>query len=273
MPVQYSKAFRIANIVVGCFQNITSGGVLFGWASISGSMLLATPTDGGPGLSHDYIHIMFVTASFFSFLGPLLLGAILDSYGPRVCSVISMSFICCGCVLFALSNVPNFPMFIPALSMIAFGGPGVQSAIVHLCNLFPGNKGTATAFITGSFQLSFVIFLIFDQLWHFFEYDYQMLFMGYGFICLCNTLLSLCFWPDEPYTYEESVVDNVSEICCRSFSLQLTPPTLTPILILIALPGAIRRTNTITIQDDSHRYGVSYQESWHEHGSKNLSEQ
>ena len=211
MPPQYSHAFRVANIVIGCFQNITAGGILFGWASISGSLLLATPTDGGPGLGHDYIHIMFVTASFFSFLGPLLLGAILDSYGPRVCSVTSMLFISCGCILFAVSNVPNFPMFIPALSMIAFGGPGVQSAIVHLCNLFPGKKGTATAFITGSFQLSFIIFLVFDQLWHFYKYDYQTLFMGYGVVSLCNTILSLLFWPDEPYTYEEPTAVVVCE--------------------------------------------------------------
>jgi MFS family permease len=209
-PQQYSLAFRVANIVLGCFQNITAGGVLYGWASISGSMLLASPTDGGAGLTHDYIHIMFVTASFFNFLGPLLLGAILDSYGPRVCSVISMFFISLGCILFAVSNVPNFPMFIPALSMVAFGGPGVQSAIVHLCNLFPGNKGTATAVITGSFQLSFIIFLIFDQLWHFYKYDYQMLFMGYAVVCLGNMLLSLLLWPDEPYTYEEPLAVPVS---------------------------------------------------------------
>ena len=200
MTTEYSKTFRIAVIALGCFQNITSGGILFGWASISGSMLLATATDGGPGLSHDYIHIMFVTASFFSFLGPLLLGAILDSYGPRVCSVISMLFISIGCFLFAVSNVPNFPMFIPALSMIAFGGPGVQSAIVHLCNLFPSSKGTATAFITGSFQF-----------WHFYKFDYQTLFVGYGTVCLCNMFLSLCIWPDEPYTYEELPMDAVSK--------------------------------------------------------------
>ena len=212
MASEYSKAFRISIIALGCFQNITSGGILFGWASISGSMLLATATDGGPGLSHDYIHIMFVTASFFSFLGPLLLGAILDSYGPRVCSVISMMFISIGCFLFAVSNVPNFPMFIPALSMIAFGGPGVQSAILHLCNLFPSSKGTATAFITGSFQLSFIVFLAFDQLWHFYKIDYQSLFVGYGTVCLCNMFLSLCIWPDEPYTYEEPVMDPVCKV-------------------------------------------------------------
>lgn len=207
---QYSLVFRITNIVLGCLQNITAGGILYGWASISGSMLLAPPTEGGPGLSHDYVHVMFVTASFFSFLGPLLLGAILDSYGPRVCSIVSMLFISVGCFLFSVSNVPNFPMFIPALSMIAFGGPGVQSAIVHLCNLFPANKGTATAFITGSFQLSFIIFLLFDQMWHFYQCDYQTLFMSYSFVCICNMVLSILFWPDQPYTYEESMVAHVS---------------------------------------------------------------
>jgi hypothetical protein len=206
MRTKYSLTFRITSIALGCFQNITSGGILYGWASISGSMLLATPTEGGPGLSADYIHIMFVTASFFSFLGPLLLGLILDSYGPRVCSFVSMLFIALGCALFAVSNIPNFPMFIPGLSMIAFGGPGVQNAIVHLCNLFPNSKATATAVVTGSFQLSFIVFFLFDQMWHFYKYDYQALFMTYGFICLCNAMLSLCIWPDAPYTYEDDTL-------------------------------------------------------------------
>jgi hypothetical protein len=54
--------------------------------------------------------------------------------------------------------------------------------------------------------LSFIVFFLFDQMWHFYKYDYQALFMTYGFICLCNAMLSLCIWPDVPYTYEESTL-------------------------------------------------------------------
>ena len=144
-----------------------------------------------------------MTSVFFSFLGPLFLGIILDAYGPRTCSVISLLLVTIGSALFAISNVPNFPMFVPAASLIAFGGPGVQSAIVHISNLFPGHKALVTAFITGSFQLSFIIFFVFDQLWHFGQLDYQMLFMGYGAMSACSMFVSAILWPDEPYSSED----------------------------------------------------------------------
>ena len=169
-----STAFSVANIIVGCCQNICFGGIIYGWSSISGALLLARPTEGGPGLSHESIQVMFATATFFNFLSPLFLGIILDAYGPRTCSALSFFIIALGCALFSISNIPNLPLFAPAMSLIAFGGPGVQSAIIHLSNLFPGSKSTATALITGSFQLSFIVFFLFDQLWFEFGIGYQV---------------------------------------------------------------------------------------------------
>lgn len=146
---------------------------------------------------------MFVIALFFNFLGPLLLGIVLDTYGPRICSIVSICCIAAGCILFALSNVENSPYFIPAMCLIAFGGPGAQNAIIHLSNLFPTWKATATALITGSFQLSFFVFFIFDYLWLSSKWDYQGLFFGYSFVCLINIIVSLFLWPDKPYSFEE----------------------------------------------------------------------
>lgn len=148
---------------------------------------------------------MFVIATFFNFLGPLVLGLVLDNYGPRVCSLISIALITCGCVLFAISDKEHLNLFIPAMCLIAFGGPGAQSAIIHLSNLFPNWKATATAFITGSFQLSFVVFLVFDQLWLFRNCSYSSLFMGYCGICFFNAIVSMFLWPDTPYSFDEQV--------------------------------------------------------------------
>lgn len=79
---------------------------------------------------------------------------------------------------------------------------GTQNAIIHLSNLFPDWKATATAFITGSFQLSFIVFLLFDQLWLFMDLSYSTLFLGYCIICLINIIISLFLWPDKPYSFE-----------------------------------------------------------------------
>lgn len=151
--------------------------------------------------------MMFVTAAFFGFIGPLSLGIILDHFGPRICSLTSIGLIALGCFLFGVSNVDNRPYFLPALCLIGFGGPGAQSAIIHLANLFPNWKATTTAVITGSFQLSFIIFLIFDQLWIWRNVSYSQLFLGYTAVCLVNALISFFLWPDTPYSFEEQLAE------------------------------------------------------------------
>eukprot|EP00599_Poterioochromonas_sp_BG-1_P011556 CAMPEP_0173159856 /NCGR_PEP_ID=MMETSP1105-20130129/17406_1 /TAXON_ID=2985 /ORGANISM="Ochromonas sp., Strain BG-1" /LENGTH=358 /DNA_ID=CAMNT_0014078465 /DNA_START=187 /DNA_END=1260 /DNA_ORIENTATION=- len=186
---------------------MTLGGILFGWASISGGLLASPTSVGGAGLSADYIQMMFVIATFFSFLGPLSLGIILDYYGPRVCSLTSIGLITTGCFLFGMSDSVHRPYFIPALCLIALGGPGAQSAIIHLSNLFPSWKATTTAIITGSFQLSFIVFLVFDQLWLWKNISYSSLFLGYTVICMLNGVVSFFLWPDEPYSFQEQLAE------------------------------------------------------------------
>lgn len=102
-----------------------------------------------------------------------------------------------------MSDTKQFNMFIPAMSMVAFGGPGVQNAIIHLGNLFPGWKASATAVITGSFQLSFVILFVFDQLFVFQQWTFRQLFLTYCLICSLNLIISVSFWPDVPYHHED----------------------------------------------------------------------
>ena len=192
--------------------------------------------------------MMFVTAAFFSFLGPLLLGIILDYFGPRVCSLTSIFLICIGCVLFGLSDRDQRPYFLPALCLIAFGGPGAQSAIIHLANLFPNWKATTTAFLTGSFQLSFIIFLIFDQLWLWKNISYSQLFFGYTFICLLNAVVSFWLWPDTPYSFEEQLaeVEEISEIdddeVCCTFSLHYIPFLTFCVFFSLLLDANIHRS-------------------------------
>lgn len=91
---------------------------------------------------------MFVVATSINFTAPLLLGIVLDRYGPRVCSAISILLVASGFLIFGFST-PSFQLFVPGIVLIAFGGPGVQSSIIHLSNLYPSAKATATSIITG----------------------------------------------------------------------------------------------------------------------------
>ena len=87
-------SLRKAGLVsLACFQNITMGGLLFGWASISSSLLVAPISHGGMALDPEDIRTIFIVASSINFLGPLVTGLVLDLYGPRICSVVSTMFV------------------------------------------------------------------------------------------------------------------------------------------------------------------------------------
>lgn len=105
--MKYSLPNKIGYILLGCLQNMTMGGIIFGWSSIL-PVLLTSPSNkpiGGLGLTVDFVHLMFVAGSFSSFLGPLCLGLVLDAYGPRVCSTVSIIFIIAGCLFFSLAEI------------------------------------------------------------------------------------------------------------------------------------------------------------------------
>lgn len=74
--------------------------------------------------------------------------------------------------------------------------------MIHLSNLFPSWKASATAIITGSFQLSFFIFTIFYHLWVKEKWEYRSIFLVYSAVCALNVIASLFIWPDTPFTFE-----------------------------------------------------------------------
>jgi MFS family permease len=198
------KWFRAVSLGCAMFQNITLAGVIYGWASISDSLLVS---QHGAGLPDNYIHQMFVIASFANFLSPIFLGFVLDKCGPRTCSIISLISISAGFALFSISDWESYRYFLPAMCLIAFGGPGIQNATIQLSNLFPDSKATATCMITGSFQLSFTVFTLFRNLWENWGWDYSSLFSGYLLVCLLNALISIFILPDKPYSADVFVAD------------------------------------------------------------------
>ena len=200
-----SYQWRVIFIMLACIQNMTCGGIFYGWSSISSTLLSASVKDGGTGLDIDAIQFIYVAASFFNSMGPLFLGVVLDYYGPRVCSFVSVLLIFAGFILFSFSDPSDFNYFALAMCLISFGGPGAQSAIIHLSNLFPNQKATMTAIITGCFQLSFIIFYVFDFMWESFGWSFSELFQIYCIVMVANIAITLLFWPDKPLNYDDQM--------------------------------------------------------------------
>lgn len=180
-----------------CLQNATIGGLIYGWTAIDRSMLTDS-SENGAGLSPAETTSIFAYSTCVGMVATLVLGVILDRFGPRMCSAIAHVSIAIGCQLFAMSE--TYSMFCLATSLMAFGGPGIQISIVHLANLFPNNQFLVLSVLNGTISLSFMVFAIFDWVWlTYAPIDFRTLFSGFTLIVIVSMIGSLLFWPDSPF--------------------------------------------------------------------------
>ena len=189
---------RIALLCLAILQNGLIGGITYGWASINQNMLKASKEEGGAELSLRDSTLIFSYASSVSMVAPLILGMLLDACGPRICSITSSMLVGVGCFLFASSS--QFFQYAVSTCLIAFGGPGVTSSIIHISNLVPGHENTAMSCLTGSITLSFSVYAVFDILWERFDsLSFRELFLNYIWILVASAALSLWLYPDESF--------------------------------------------------------------------------
>ncbi|KAI2503301.1 hypothetical protein MHU86_11131 [Fragilaria crotonensis] len=184
-------------VLVACAQTVLCAGIIFGWASIAGTLLVAPFEEGGANLTIDETTSIFSVAACTSSLSCLLLGYVLDSRGPRICSLVAHFFVAVGCYSFA--SATSYGGFLIGASLMAFGGPGIQTAVIHIANLFPDQKFTVMSCISGSVSLSFAILPLFDLLWGRYGVGFRVMFRSYVFAIALSALTAQLLWPDMPY--------------------------------------------------------------------------
>lgn len=195
-----SEPSRTTLVVVALVQNALFGGVLYGWASIDRSLLVASKEEGGAGLAPHQTTHAFAVASSASMLATLVLGAVLDAYGPRACSVMSHMAIAFGFAAFGAAT--TWQHYVVGASLMAFGGPGIQVSVVHISNLFPDRQFFVLSGLTGSMSLSFSVFSAFDWLWEKHQADgmsVRHMFGGYAVLAIASLVTSCLVWPDASF--------------------------------------------------------------------------
>src|ERR1700760_132383 len=107
---------------------------------------------------------MFTVAAVSTNLATLPIGTILDRYGPRVCGLMGGAFVAVGCLFFAYAwtlNLYHIDGYIPGYLFLALGGPFVFISSFQLSNTFPKYSGLILALLTGSFDTSSAVFLVY----------------------------------------------------------------------------------------------------------------
>jgi MFS family permease len=185
-----------------CLQNALVGGLVFGWASIDRTMLIASTENGGAGLLPMETTKIFSWASSVAMLSSLVMGLVLDTFGPRTVSVLCNLLVGVGCFLFTVA--PSFEVLAGATCIIAFGGPGISSSIIHVANLFPKNQFLVLSCLCGSITFSFSILALFGDLWESYNLGIRTLFGGYVLVIMASMFGSFVLWPDLPFQQEDS---------------------------------------------------------------------
>ena len=200
-PIPASSTIRVALVTTGMIQITLGAGLVVGWAGIAGSVLTALRQEGGAGLTLDETTQLYGMAAACNYISPLFLGALLDSRGPRTASFVSNAIVAVGCFLFG--RAIRFQEFAFAIGLVAFGGPGVQTSVIHTANLFPAKRYFVMGLVGECITLSFAIFPIMDVFWEIYPKmcDFETLFLTQAILVGLSAVVSLFIWPDSPYEH------------------------------------------------------------------------
>ncbi|OAL21924.1 hypothetical protein AYO22_07521 [Fonsecaea multimorphosa] len=174
---EVSRGMRIAQVSVGVVSCVLASGIVFGFDALKTILVaegtyrdLCTEDELRKNVPLCYmqdqrLNLTFVIASVTTNISALLVGSILDRYGPRVCGIISSIFLVLGSICMAFASDLPFDAYIVASFLLALGGTFTFVPSFHLSNAFPRFQGLILALVTGAFDASASVFLIFRILY------------------------------------------------------------------------------------------------------------
>jgi len=200
---------QVAASVVYC---LFAAGVVFGYAAIKpvlkkeGAYRDVCAGGGAGGVSEEvcveiHLNLMFTVAAVGTNVAALPIGAILDHYGPRVCGLIGAFFLAAGAGLLAYAKEVPFDGFLLGYLLLALGGPFTYISSFQLSNAFPRNSGFVLALLTGAFDASSALFLVYRVVYNNTEgaFGQKKFFLGYLVVPLSIAVLQVVLLPKQSY--------------------------------------------------------------------------
>ncbi|KAF7513933.1 hypothetical protein GJ744_006547 [Endocarpon pusillum] len=167
------KGKRLLQCAIAVLYCLLSAGVVFGYAAIKPVLIdegvyseLCSKDEIEDGTTPCYgqeirLNLMFTIAAVSTNVCALPVGTILDRYGPRACGIIGSILLAIGSALFAFGRDLPFDSHTSGYLFLALGGPFVFISSFQLSNCFPAHSGLVLALLTGAFDSSSALFLIF----------------------------------------------------------------------------------------------------------------
>jgi len=174
---EFAVNFSIVQVAAAVVYCLLAAGVVFGYAALKPVLIkenvyrnLCTQDE----LDRDVrvcfaqeirLNLMFTAAAVATNVAALPIGAILDNFGPRTCGIMGSFFLTIGALLFGFASSFTVDTYIPGYLFLALGGPFVFISSFQLSNTFPAHSGLILALLTGAFDTSSAIFLLYRILY------------------------------------------------------------------------------------------------------------
>ena len=171
---------------------------------------------------------MFTIAAVATNCVALPVGTILDKYGPRISGMIGSILLAIGALLFAFATQLPFDAYIPGYIFLALGGPFVFIPSFQLSNTFPQHSGLILALLTGAFDSSSAIFLIYRLIYSASNemFTPQKFFLIYLIVPVSILLVQMFIMPHNSYKTVGELITNaeraVDEDQSRGYGTQDT---------------------------------------------------
>lgn len=215
----------IVQVVIAIIYCLFAAGIVFGYAAIKPVLIdegvfkeFCTPEEVEKHVSPCYkqeirLNLMFTIAAVSTNVAALPIGTILDRYGPKACGLIGSVFLTTGALLFSFASTVERDLFTPGYFFLALGGPFVFISSFQLSNTFPQNSGLILALLTGAFDSSSALFLMFRLIYEATggKLNTRRLFLAYLVVPVFIFIVQIFVMPKESYKTVSEVIKDAEE--------------------------------------------------------------
>ncbi|KAH6671254.1 MFS transporter-like protein Fmp42 [Halenospora varia] len=233
------KSKRILQVTAAVVYCLFSAGIVFGYAAIKPVLVnenvyrnLCTKKELEEGVRTCYdqeihLNLMFTVAAVGTNVAALPIGAILDTLGPQVCGIIGSFLLSIGALLFAFAWQLPFDGFIPGYLFLALGGPFVFISSFQLSNTFPKHSGLILALLTGAFDSSSAVFLVYRIIYQWTNGSFwpKKFFLVYLVVPALILIVQIFLMPKSSYKTVGELVKVVEETDSNGYDDQVDEQT------------------------------------------------
>ena len=157
---------------------------------------------------------MFTVAAVAANVSALPVGAILDAFGPRATSITGCLLLAIGSLSIAYAHRSQYDGYLPGYFLLSIGGPFVFLPSFQLSNTFPRHSGLILSVLTGAFDASSALFLLFRLLHGSFNgfFTIKHLFLCYLVVPAFILVSQILLMPAKSYQTVEELIHRADDI-------------------------------------------------------------